>query len=75
MKALIFRARVHTNKKLVVYIAIWISFSFFLKFTSTKLYAQNTSFTIGTGGITGVYYSTGKAIAKIVNKKSDEYVV
>jgi hypothetical protein len=73
MKALILRARVHTNKKLVVYIALWIAFSFFLGFTSTKLYAQNTSVTIGTGGVTGVYYPTGKAIAKIVNKKSDEY--
>ena len=29
--------------------------------------------TIGTGGITGVYYPTGGAIAKIVNKKRAEY--
>jgi TRAP transporter TAXI family solute receptor len=29
--------------------------------------------TIGTGGITGVYYPTGGAIAKIVNKKKDVY--
>jgi len=29
--------------------------------------------TIGTGGITGVYYPTGGAIAKMVNKKKDEY--
>jgi len=29
--------------------------------------------TIGTGGITGVYYPTGGAIAKMVNKKSSEY--
>ena len=29
--------------------------------------------TIGTGGITGVYYPTGGAIAKIVNKKRSEY--
>jgi hypothetical protein len=29
--------------------------------------------TIGTGGITGVYYPTGGAIAKIVNTKKDEY--
>jgi len=33
-----------------------------------------TSFiTIGTGGITGVYYPTGGAIARIVNKKRDKY--
>ncbi len=29
--------------------------------------------TIGTGGITGVYYPTGTAIAKMVNKKRDDY--
>ena len=34
---------------------------------------QQTFVTIGTGGITGVYYPTGGAIAKIVNKKKDEY--
>ena len=31
-----------------------------------------TFITIGTGGITGVYYPTGGAIAKIVNKKKDK---
>jgi len=36
--------------------------------------APKTTFvTIGTGGITGVYYPTGGAIAKIVNKKKDLY--
>ena len=29
--------------------------------------------TIGTGGITGVYYPAGGAISRMVNKKSDEY--
>ena len=29
--------------------------------------------TIGTGGITGVYYPTGGAIAKLVNRKRSEY--
>ena len=29
--------------------------------------------TIGTGGITGVYYPTGGAIARIVNQKKDQY--
>ncbi len=31
--------------------------------------------TIGTGGVTGVFYPTGGAISKIVNKKSKEYKV
>ena len=34
---------------------------------------KTTFITIGTGGITGVYYPTGGAIAKIVNKKKDVY--
>ncbi len=35
---------------------------------------EKTNFvTIGTGGITGVYYPTGGAIAKMVNQKKDEY--
>ena len=29
--------------------------------------------TIGTGGVTGVYYPTGGAISRMVNAKSDEY--
>jgi TRAP transporter TAXI family solute receptor len=29
--------------------------------------------TIGTGGVTGVYYPTGGAISRMINKKSDEY--
>ena len=35
--------------------------------------ASTTFVTIGTGGITGVYYPTGGAIAKIVNMKKDQY--
>ncbi|MCP5107806.1 MAG: C4-dicarboxylate ABC transporter substrate-binding protein, partial [bacterium] len=35
--------------------------------------ARTTFVTIGTGGITGVYYPTGGAIAKMVNLKKKEY--
>ncbi len=35
--------------------------------------AKATFVTIGTGGITGVYYPTGGAICKIVNKKRKQY--
>jgi TRAP-type uncharacterized transport system substrate-binding protein len=35
--------------------------------------AKTTFVTIGTGGITGVYYPTGGAIARIMNRKKDEY--
>lgn len=35
--------------------------------------ARQTFVTIGTGGITGVYYPTGGAIAKIINAKKAQY--
>jgi len=39
----------------------------------TQAAAKTTFVTIGTGGITGVYYPTGGAIAKMVNAKRDVY--
>lgn len=35
--------------------------------------AKPTIITIGTGGITGVYYPTGGAISKMVNQKKEQY--
>jgi len=64
-------------KKLVIF-AIALVFGLAL-FTGIgpleqKAQAGKTTFvTIGTGGITGVYYPTGGAIAKMVNKKRKEY--
>jgi len=43
------------------------------KAADTKDSGKQIFATIGTGGITGVYYPTGGAIAKMVNKKRDEY--
>jgi len=37
--------------------------------------SKTTFITIGTGGVTGVYYPTGGAICKIVNKKRSEYQI
>lgn len=45
----------------------------FLFGIATFAQAKTTYVTIGTGGITGVYYPTGGAISKIVNKKREEY--
>ncbi len=39
----------------------------------TPASAETKFFTIGTGGVTGVYYPTGGAIARIVNAKKKEY--
>ena len=36
-------------------------------------YAKTTFVTIGTGGLTGVYYPTGGAISKTINKKRKIY--
>jgi len=45
----------------------------FLGMPEAPIQAKTIFVTIGTGGITGVYYPTGGAIARIVNKKSKEY--
>lgn len=50
-----------------------LGFVFALCMTPITVEAKTTFVTIGTGGITGVYYPTGGAIAKIVNKKRKEY--
>ncbi len=44
-----------------------------LMVSPTPVVAKTTFVTIGTGGITGVYYPTGGAIARIVNKKREVY--
>lgn len=49
-------------------------FLFALTGAQTDAQAAKMNFvTIGTGGITGVYYPTGGAIAKIINAKKDTY--
>ena len=42
-------------------------------FVAAPAHAKTRFVTIGTGGVTGVYYPTGGAIAKIVNKKRKLY--
>ncbi len=45
----------------------------FTGITPVPAVAGTKFLTIGTGGVTGVYYPTGGAIARIVNKKKKEY--
>ncbi|MBT4088239.1 MAG: TAXI family TRAP transporter solute-binding subunit [Deltaproteobacteria bacterium] len=45
----------------------------FFLFATLPVVAKTTFVTIGTAGLTGVYYPTGGAIAKIVNKKRKEF--
>ena len=54
-------------------IFLFASFAFFFGSGGADAQAKTTFVTIGTGGITGVYYPTGGAISKIVNKKRKEY--
>lgn len=41
--------------------------------TPTVVHGATKYVTIGTGGVTGIYYPTGGAIGRIVNKKKREY--
>ncbi|MCF6291556.1 MAG: TAXI family TRAP transporter solute-binding subunit [Desulfobacterales bacterium] len=46
-----------------------------LLFGGTATASARTFVTIGTGGVTGVYYPTGGAISRMINKKSKEYKI
>ncbi len=61
------------KKVIVIGIALVFGLAVFMGATPTTVQAKTTFVTIGTGGITGVYYPTGGAIAKMVNKKRDKY--
>lgn len=61
--------------KRTVALSLALGFGLFclLSVAVAPVQAKTTFVTIGTGGITGVYYPTGGAICKIVNKKRKEY--
>ena len=61
------------KKALILTTALLFGMVLFMGSAPTETQAKATFVTIGTGGITGVYYPTGGAIAKIVNKKRKEY--
>ncbi len=44
-----------------------------LTFSTGSIATAKTFVTIGTGGVTGVYYPTGGAICRMINKKAKEY--
>ncbi len=55
-------------KKLIILFAILLACS-----PVSQDEASKTFVTIGTGGVTGVYYPTGGAISRMLNKKAKEY--
>ena len=61
------------KKLLMLTVAVLFGFTLMLGATPYDVQAKTTFVTIGTGGITGVYYPTGGAIAKMVNAKRKEY--
>ncbi len=61
------------KKFLHVLMAIVFAMVVFYGTAPSDVQAKTIFVTIGTGGITGVYYPTGGAIAKIVNKKRKQY--
>ena len=58
---------------LALALTLCVALVFTATVSPTPVQARTKFVTIGTGGITGVYYPTGGAIARIVNKKRDEY--
>lgn len=61
-------------KKITLLSVVFVTASLLLIFSGCSGKGTQKSFvTIGTGGVTGVYYPTGGAISKMVNAKSDEY--
>ena len=61
------------KKTLILTVAIVFGLALMLGGAPADVQAKTTFVTIGTGGITGVYYPTGGAIAKMVNAKRDVY--
>ena len=56
------------KKILILGMALLFGFVVYMGATPAETHAKTTFITIGTGGITGVYYPTGGAIARTVNK-------
>lgn len=61
------------KRGLIIVMAILFGAGMLLSYTAGQAQAKTTFVTIGTGGITGVYYPTGGAIAKMINNKRKEY--
>ena len=51
----------------------WLAVTALALSIGVPVWAEQTFVTIGTGGVTGVYYPTGGAICRLVNKKRKEH--
>jgi len=61
------------KKTLVIGIALLFGFAMFMGAAPTTAQAETNYVTIGTGGVTGVYYPTGGSICRLVNKTRKEH--
>jgi hypothetical protein len=61
------------KKGLMLCLVLAVGFVMLMGAAPTTTQAKTTFVTIGTGGITGVYYPTGGAIANMVNQKREQY--
>jgi hypothetical protein len=60
------------KKTLVIGVVLLFGFALFMGAAPTTAQAEDQFVTIGTGGITGVYYATGGSICRLVNKTRKE---
>ncbi|MGB5984759.1 MAG: TAXI family TRAP transporter solute-binding subunit [Desulfobacterales bacterium] len=61
------------KKLFLISVALVFAMSLVVGLDTTPVQAEDTFVTIGTGGVTGVYYPTGGAIARLVNKGRKEH--
>ena len=61
------------KRSILVATALFFGLSLMVGFGPAPAQAETTFVTIGTGGVTGVYYPTGGAIARLVNKGRKEH--
>ena len=64
-----FKSTGSNEERLMIYIALLLGFFFFTGPAPPNAHAEKIVVNIGTGGVAGLYYHTGQAIAKTVNKK------
>ena len=61
------------KKCVILAMVLFTGFVFMIGGTPSPVQAEQTFVTIGTGGVTGVYYPTGGAICRLVNKGRKEH--
>jgi len=61
------------RKIFVASVALIFSVAMLVGFAPADVQAEDTFVTIGTGGVTGVYYPTGGSICRLVNKSRKEH--